>query len=61
MRLRRLGAERQLEVSLRVSAATNQDVDALAPEGRRMAAAQALGLSYPTFLKRLRELGVASE
>lgn len=30
-------------------------------EGRRMAAAQALGISYPTFLKRLRELGIASE
>jgi two-component system, NtrC family, response regulator AtoC len=29
-------------------------------EGRRMAAAQALGISYPTFLKRLRELGIAS-
>ncbi|HVZ36563.1 MAG TPA: sigma 54-interacting transcriptional regulator [Polyangiaceae bacterium] len=27
-------------------------------EGRRMAAAKGLGLSYPTFLKRLRELGV---
>jgi len=27
-------------------------------EGRRMAAAQALGISYPTFLKRLRELGI---
>jgi two-component system, NtrC family, response regulator AtoC len=27
-------------------------------EGRRMAAAQALGISYPTFLKRLRELGL---
>ncbi len=27
-------------------------------QGRRMAAAQALGISYPTFLKRLRELGV---
>ena len=27
-------------------------------EGRRMAAAEALGLSYPTFLKRLRELGL---
>ncbi len=26
--------------------------------GRRMAAAQALGISYPTFLKRLRELGL---
>ena len=30
-------------------------------EGRRMAAAQALGISYPTLLKRLRELGIASE
>jgi two-component system response regulator AtoC len=30
-------------------------------EGRRMAAAQALGISYPTFLKRLRELGIAPE
>ncbi|HEX2872431.1 MAG TPA: sigma-54 dependent transcriptional regulator [Polyangiaceae bacterium] len=30
-------------------------------EGRRTAAAQALGISYPTFLKRLRELGIASE
>ncbi|HVY27901.1 MAG TPA: sigma-54 dependent transcriptional regulator [Polyangiaceae bacterium] len=30
-------------------------------EGRRMQAAQALGISYPTFLKRLRELGIASE
>ncbi len=29
--------------------------------GRRMAAAQALGISYPTFLKRLRELGLSSE
>ena len=28
--------------------------------GRRMAAAQLLGLSYPTFLKRLRELGIDS-
>jgi two-component system, NtrC family, response regulator AtoC len=27
-------------------------------EGRRMAAAQVLGISYPTFLKRLRELGL---
>ncbi|HVO29403.1 MAG TPA: sigma-54 dependent transcriptional regulator [bacterium] len=27
-------------------------------QGRRMAAAQALGISYPTFLKRLRELGL---
>ncbi len=27
-------------------------------DGRRMAAAQALGISYPTFLKRLRELGL---
>ena len=27
-------------------------------QGRRMAAAQALGISYPTFLKRLRELGI---
>src|SRR5262249_5673260 len=26
--------------------------------GRRMAAAEALGISYPTFLKRLRELGL---
>ncbi len=30
-------------------------------EGRRMQAAAALGISYPTFLKRLRELGIASE
>ena len=30
-------------------------------EGRRMVAAQALGISYPTFLKRLRELGIAPE
>jgi two-component system, NtrC family, response regulator AtoC len=30
-------------------------------DGRRVAAAQALGISYPTFLKRLRELGIASE
>jgi two-component system response regulator AtoC len=30
-------------------------------EGRRMAAAQALGISYPTFLKRLRELGIAGD
>ncbi|WP_438016248.1 sigma-54 dependent transcriptional regulator [Sorangium sp. So ce315] len=30
-------------------------------QGRRMAAAQALGLSYPTFLKRLRELGIDGE
>jgi two-component system response regulator AtoC len=29
--------------------------------GRRMAAAQLLGISYPTFLKRLRELGLDSE
>jgi two-component system, NtrC family, response regulator AtoC len=29
--------------------------------GKRMAAAQALGLSYPTFLKRLRELGLPSD
>ncbi|MCC6746681.1 MAG: sigma-54-dependent Fis family transcriptional regulator [Deltaproteobacteria bacterium] len=29
--------------------------------GRRMAAAQALGVSYPTFLKRLRELGLERE
>jgi two-component system response regulator AtoC len=29
--------------------------------GRRMAAAQMLGISYPTFLKRLRELGFDSE
>jgi DNA-binding NtrC family response regulator len=28
--------------------------------GRRMAAAQLLGISYPTFLKRLRELGVVA-
>ncbi len=27
-------------------------------KGRRMAAAQALGISYPTFLRRLRELGL---
>jgi two-component system, NtrC family, response regulator AtoC len=27
-------------------------------EGKRMQAAQALGISYPTFLKRLRELGI---
>ncbi len=27
-------------------------------QGRRMAAADALGISYPTFLKRLRELGL---
>ncbi len=27
-------------------------------DGRRMAAAQTLGISYPTFLKRLRELGL---
>jgi two-component system response regulator AtoC len=27
-------------------------------EGKRMQAAQALGVSYPTFLKRLRELGI---
>ncbi len=27
-------------------------------QGKRMAAAQALGISYPTFLKRLRELGI---
>ena len=26
--------------------------------GKRMAAAQILGISYPTFLKRLRELGL---
>jgi DNA-binding NtrC family response regulator len=26
--------------------------------GKRMAAAQMLGISYPTFLKRLRELGI---
>ena len=29
--------------------------------GKRMAAAQTLGISYPTFLKRLRELGLAQE
>ena len=29
-------------------------------EGRRVAAAQALGISYPTFLKRLRELSLES-
>ncbi len=28
--------------------------------GKRMVAAQALGISYPTFLKRLRELGLSS-
>jgi two-component system, NtrC family, response regulator AtoC len=28
-------------------------------DGRRMQAAQALGVSYPTFLKRLRDLGIA--
>jgi DNA-binding NtrC family response regulator len=28
--------------------------------GKRMAAAQLLGISYPTFLKRLRELGLDS-
>jgi len=27
-------------------------------EGKRMMAAHALGISYPTFLKRLRELGL---
>ncbi len=27
-------------------------------DGRRMAAAQALGVSYPTFLRRLREMGL---
>lgn len=30
-------------------------------QGKRMVAAQALGISYPTFLKRLRELGFESE
>jgi len=29
--------------------------------GKRMAAAQTLGISYPTFLKRLRELGLSPE
>jgi two-component system response regulator AtoC len=29
--------------------------------GKRMAAAQALGISYPTFLKRLRELGLSPD
>ena len=29
--------------------------------GKRMAAAQTLGISYPTFLKRLRELGLSQE
>jgi two-component system, NtrC family, response regulator AtoC len=29
--------------------------------GRRMAAAQMLGISYPTFLKRLRELGIDAD
>jgi two-component system response regulator AtoC len=29
--------------------------------GKRVVAAQALGISYPTFLKRLRELGFASD
>jgi two-component system response regulator AtoC len=29
--------------------------------GKRVVAAQALGISYPTFLKRLRELGISSE
>jgi two-component system response regulator AtoC len=29
--------------------------------GKRMLAAQALGISYPTFLKRLRELGLSQE
>ncbi len=29
-------------------------------EGRRMAAAMALGVSYPTFLKRLRELDLGT-
>ena len=29
-------------------------------EGRRMQAAQALGISYPTFLRRLREMGIDS-
>ena len=29
--------------------------------GKRMAAAQTLGISYPTFLKRLRELGIAAD
>ena len=29
--------------------------------GKRMAAAQMLGISYPTFLKRLRELGLSQE
>jgi transcriptional regulator of acetoin/glycerol metabolism len=29
--------------------------------GKRMQAAQALGISYPTFLKRLRELGLSPE
>ena len=29
--------------------------------GKRMAAAQTLGISYPTFLKRLRELGLSHE
>jgi two-component system response regulator AtoC len=30
-------------------------------QGKRVVAAQALGISYPTFLKRLRELGISSE
>jgi two-component system response regulator AtoC len=29
--------------------------------GKRVVAAQALGISYPTFLKRLRELGFAGD
>jgi len=29
--------------------------------GRRGAAAEALGISYPTFLRRLRELGIDRE
>ena len=29
--------------------------------GKRVIAAQALGISYPTFLKRLRELGFAND
>ncbi|HET6346970.1 MAG TPA: helix-turn-helix domain-containing protein, partial [Myxococcota bacterium] len=30
-------------------------------KGHRTAAAEALGISYPTFLKRLRELGFGEE
>jgi transcriptional regulator with GAF, ATPase, and Fis domain len=65
MRIRRLGGQREIEVSLRIVAATNRDLESRGDSRFREDLYHRLTVFlvniHPTFLKRLRELGFTGD